>query len=476
MSNAPSTPKAVTAPAAAPTPTPYPNPSSNPAVPGERRNRRLSFFGIAAGNFLVLLDASVLNVALPDVRRDLGSAANALPWTVDAYTVVFAGLLLAAGSVADRVGPRRIYRWALAAFAALSLLCAIAPGTATLIAGRALLGIAAAGLVPASIALLIKLYADPRERSRAIGAWAAVSSAGLAAGPLLGGLLVAAGGWRLVFLINPPIALIALVAAKRLSDHRGASGTRVDVPGLIASVVGLGTLTFGLIDGGASGWNRPIPLLALAIAIVSLTALFFIERSAEVPVLPPALLALGRVRADLVAAAVATLVFYGVLYYLTLWLQDVHGLSPFQTGLMFLPMTLPMCVLPLYAGRIVGRLGARPVILVGLSADVVAGLLLLLVRGDGSLGWVIVAELALTIGCTLAIPAATADMANAAPAQLAGTGQGALNAGRQAGSALGVAVLGTLSGTRPVGIVLASAAALAVLAVLLAHRTKPAVS
>jgi DHA2 family methylenomycin A resistance protein-like MFS transporter len=436
------------------------------------RSRRGNFFGIAAGNFLVLLDASVLNVALPDIKRDLHAGASALPWAVDAYTVVFAGLLLAAGSVADRVGPRRIYRWALAGFAVLSLLCAVAPNTGTLIAGRGLLGVAAAGLVPASVALLIKLYADPRERSRAIGAWAAVSSAGLAAGPLIGGALVAAGGWRLVFLINPPIALIALVAAKRLSGHRGASGSTLDVPGLVASVVGLGSLTFGLIEGGTTGWQRPLPLIALAIATVSLVSLALIERSAEAPVLPPALLSLGRVRADLVAATIATLVFYGVLYYLTLWLQNVHGLSPFRTGLMFLPMTLPMCVLPMYAGRIVGKLGARPVILVGLSADVVAGLLLLLVRGHGSLGWVVAAELALTVGCTLAIPAATADMANAAPTQLAGTAQGALNAGRQAGSALGVAVLGTLTGTRPVGIVLASAAALAVLAVLAAHRRR----
>jgi DHA2 family methylenomycin A resistance protein-like MFS transporter len=428
------------------------------------------FFGIAVGNFLVLLDASILTVALPDVRRDLHAPAASLPWTVNAYTVVFAGLLMASGAVADRLGPRRVYRMALGGFAAFSLLCAAAPNVWTLIGGRALLGIAAAGLVPASLALLAALYPDPAKRSRAVGAWAAVTSVGLICGPVLGGALVAAGGWRLVFLVNPPIALVALLAARRLSGHRQETRRPIDRAGLVLSIAGLGSLTFGLIDGGANGWGRPAPVIAVAVSLVAFALLVPVERRAASPVLPPALMRLGRVRADLVAGSMASFVFYGMMFALTLWLQGQRELSPLQTGLAFLPMTVPMCFLPLVAGRLVARHGARPVILVGLTADVLSGLLLAFAGPHSSIGWVIAAQIALVVGSTLAIPAATADMSTAAPPQVAATGQGALNAARQAGSALGVAVLGTMSTMHSVGVALAIGAALSVAIVLLAHR------
>lgn len=432
---------------------------------------RGSFFSIAAGNFLVLLDASILNVALPDMQQDLGAPAASLPWAVNAYTVVFAGLLMAAGSVADRWGPRRIYRFALAGFAVISTLCAAAPNVGTLIAGRALLGLTAAGLVPASLALLAALYPDPAQRSRAIGAWAATTSVGLVMGPVLGGALVSLGGWRLVLLVNPPIALIALIAARTLSGHRPKDHRPIDGAGLALSILGLGSLTFGLIDGGTAGWARPAPVIAVALALLVFGLLTLVERRAASPVLPPSLVRLGRVNADLVTGAVATLVFYGVLFAVTLWLQDQRSLTPLQVGLFFLPMTLPMCFMPLVAGRLVARFGARPVIMVGLVADILSGMLLACADRDASLGWIIGAEVALVLASTLAIPAATADMAIAAPKHLAGTAQGAFNASRQAGSAIGVAVLGTLATLRADGVVLAACAVLALIVVAITHRT-----
>ncbi len=429
-----------------------------------------SFFGIAAGNFLVLLDASVLTVALPDLQRDLHASGATLPWTVNAYTVVFAGLLLAAGSIADRFGPRRVYRAALAGFLVFSLACAAAPNVGLLIGGRALLGVAAAGLVPASLALLAALYPDKARRARMVGAWAAVTSLGLIFGPILGGALVAAGGWRLVFLVNPPIALIALLFSYRLSGHRStSSGRRVDLPGLVLSVVGLVGLSFGLIDGGTGGWGRPAPIVALALAACVIVALVPVERRAAYPVLPPALLRLPRVRADMVTGAVASLVFYGVFFALTLWLQDTRHLSPLAAGFAFLPMTLPMAILPLVAGRLVARVGARPVMLTGLAADVVSGVLLGFAGPHSSLVWVLGAQVFLVLGSTLAIPAATADMAGAAPPEVAATGQGAFNAARQAGSALGVALLGTLATLRSAGLVLAVFALVAVALVMVAQ-------
>ncbi|ETK37481.1 MFS transporter, partial [Microbispora sp. ATCC PTA-5024] len=212
-----------------------------------------AFAAVAAGNFLVLLDTSILNVALPDLRRDLQAPVAALPWAVDAYTVVFAGLLLASGSLADRWGPRRVYRVALAAFGLVSLLCAAAPGAGALIGARALLGVAAAGLVPASLAVLAALYPEPARRARAVGAWAAVTSLGLISGPVLGGVLVALGGWRLVFLVNPPVALLALLVSRGLPSGPARAGRPVDRAGLALSVAGLGCLAFGLIGAGTEG-------------------------------------------------------------------------------------------------------------------------------------------------------------------------------------------------------------------------------
>ncbi|MBT2405526.1 MULTISPECIES: MFS transporter [unclassified Streptomyces] len=410
------------------------------------------FIGIAVGNFLVLLDASILNVALPDLRDDLHAPASALPWTVDAYTVVFAGLMLAAGSIADRWGPRRVYRVALVSFGVISLLCAAAGSAGPLIAGRALLGVAAAGLVPASLALLAGLYPDPAKRSRAVGAWAAISALGLVSGPVLGGVLVAAGGWQLVFLVNPPIALITFVLARKLSADKPTAHRPVDYPGLLLSIIGLGALTFGLVDGGTDGWAHPVPVAAIVIAVLAFGALAYVERRAPDPALPPALLSLSRVRADLVAGSAASFAFYGLLFAMTQWMVEQRGMSPLETGLAFLPMTLPLAVLPFFTGRLVAKIGTRPLILFGLAGGALSGAILSFSGTDTPLALLIAAQLALALCATTAIPASTADMATAAPQRLAATAQGALNAARQAGSALGVAVLGTLASMHQIGL------------------------
>lgn len=434
--------------------------------------RRL-FAGIAAGNFLVLLDTSILNVALPDLQSDLHTSAQALPWAVDAYTIVFAGLLLAAGAVADRIGPRSVYRGALVAFGLLSLACAAAPNIASLIGGRALLGVAAAGLVPASLALLAGLYPDPGARARAIGTWAAVTSIGLIAGPVLGGALVEAGGWRMVFLVNPVFVAVTLLASRGLSGARPTNVRTVDPAGIALSVVALTALTFGLIDAGTDGWDRPAPLVALGVSAAAFVALLLVERRVTAPILPPSLVGLSRVRADIVAGAVASLVFYGVLFALTQWMVTDRGLSALQTGVAFLPMTLPMCFMPMVTGRLVARFGARPVIVVGLLLDTLAGGVLAFASPGTPLALIIITQVVLAFGSTLAIPAATADMAISAPKELAATGQGAFNAGRQAGSALGVAALAPLATLTSAGLVLAGAGAVALLLVAAARGSAP---
>ncbi|WP_225096917.1 MFS transporter [Streptomyces sp. CoH27] len=438
---------------------------SAPADTAVRPASRLAFAGIATGNLLVLLDTTILNVAVPDIQTSLRPGAAALPWTVDAYTVVFAGLLLAGGVFADRWGARRVYALALGLFAALSVACALAPGAGALIAGRALLGAAGAGLVPASLALLIHLYPDPARRTRAIGSWSAVAGLGAAAGPVLGGALVELGGWRLVFLVNPPLALGALLLARRLPAPPVRAARALDRPGLALSTAGLGLLTFGLVEAGTEGWAAAVALLPLAAALACFAAVAVVERRAAAPVLPPALLALPRVRSAMVAAAVSCFAYFGGMYLLALWLQRTYDLTPLRAGLASLPLAFPVCVMPFFTGRLVARHGPRPVLLTGMTATVVAGVLLACAMGRPSLPLIVTAELALAAAGTLSIPGAAAAVAVAAPPEYAATSQGALNGIRQAGSALGVAVLGTLGSLSGAGYLLAGVGAVAVVLV-----------
>jgi DHA2 family methylenomycin A resistance protein-like MFS transporter len=441
-----------------------------PAAPETKTRAKAAFAGIVAGNFMVLLDATILNVALPDLKAHLHASAAALPWTVDAYTVVFAGLMLASGAVADRFGARRVYQSAVTLFGLISLLCALAPNAGALIAGRALLGAAAAGMVPASLALLAGLHPDAKERMKAVGAWAALSGIGLAVGPVLGGALVAAGGWRLVFVVNPPLALVSWFLVRGLSSPVSGQRKKFDVPGLLLFTVALTALTYGLVDAGTRGWGSPAALTALAVAVLAAVAVALVERRAQTPVLPPDLLRLGRVRTNLVTAVTANYIFYGLLYSVTLWFEETRHLSAAMTGVAFLPMMAPLCVLPFATSRLAHRFGARAMVMVAMVVDVAVGALLSTVGTHTSLAVVILAQVLMAIATTMTIPSITADMAVATPRALAATGQGALNAARQTGSALGVAILGTLSGMHAAGIAMAAGALITLLLTAMTRR------
>jgi DHA2 family methylenomycin A resistance protein-like MFS transporter len=419
-------------------------PATGATVPAADPKAGRRFFGITIGLLLVNFDATILNVALPRIGADLHSSAAALPWTADAYTVVVSGLLLAAGSLADRFGSRRVFRSALLAFALFSVLCALAPDAGTLIAGRALLGLSAAGLMPASLALLRVLYPDPARRVRAVGSWAAVTTLGLAAGPALGGLLLgidSPAAWRLIFLVNPPFALLGFLLIRGIGEPERGPRQGIDVAGLALSVTGLGAAAFALIDSGAAGWTGPAVLAAFAVSVLSFTALVLVERRAAAPALPAALLALGRVRTAIVAAGLTNFLWYGLWFALAVWLETVRQLSPLRTGLFFLPASLPMCVVPPLTARAVARFGARRTMLSGFVTYVAGAVLYVSLGAHAPLWLYILGALLFSLAAVQVVPAVTAEISLAAPARHAATGQGALYASRQAGSALGVAVV-----------------------------------
>ncbi|MFB4307554.1 MFS transporter [Actinomadura sp. GTD37] len=416
----------------------------SPTPVGTAARRRPALLGISLGYFMVLLDTTVLSVAEPDLARSLHGTVAQLQWAVTGYTVVFGALLLSAGAVADRYGAHRVFRAGIAVFGAGSLLSAAAPDLWTLVALRAVLGAAAAACVPASMALIARLYPAPAERARAVAAWAATSGTALAAGPVAGGALVGLAGWRAIFLINVPLAaaVLVLVGGRRM---RCPSGSRlIDWPAQLLACAALGLLTDALIAVGSGAGVHASCSAAGAGAAGALFALR--ERRSAAPVLTPAVLRAPGMGSALLAGAAVNFVLTGVLFVLPLVFQGSLGLTPLRTGLAFLPMTLPCAVNPLLTGRIVARGGPRRPVLAGLALLTAGGVLTGLVLLYGAGYPPLVAGLLCTgFGVSFALPALATLVVTAAPHGTAGAAGGLLNAARQFGATLGVAVMGAFA-------------------------------
>jgi DHA2 family methylenomycin A resistance protein-like MFS transporter len=406
----------------------------------------------ALGFVLVQLDVSIVNVALATIGRDLHAGFAGLQWVVDAYTVAFAACLLSAGALADRIGARRTFLIGFGLFVCSSIACGFAPSAATLVAARAVQGLGAALLVPCSLALLNHAAAgDAAARARAIGLWTAAGSMALAAGPIVGGLLVAGIGWRSIFFVNVPLGAIGIWLTLRYVAETRPGKSAFDLPGQVSAVVFLGTLTAAAIAAGSSGWTTPPVLLLLAAAIVSAVAFAFLESRGPDVMLPLNLFRRRPFTAATIVGFAVNFTLYGAIFLLGLYLQRLHGYSPLQTGLAFLPFCVVLGSANLLAGRLTVKYGARLPMTIGLivSATGFAALTPL----DAHTPYVaMLAGLSIVpAGIGLVVPAMTTALLASVEKERSGIASGVLNTVRQAGGALGVAVLGSLLAVDGIG-------------------------
>ncbi|KOG33867.1 MFS transporter [Streptomyces resistomycificus] len=403
----------------------------------KRPSSTLTLTAALLGFGLICLDASVVNVALPAIGASFGSGMSGLQWVVDAYTLAFAALMLSTGAFSDRAGASRAYALGTAVFALASAACGLAPNLPALIGARVVQGVAAAVVLPASLALVRQAYTDPARRARAVALWAAGGSAAVALGPVAGGVLTTAWDWRGIFFVNLPVGMVILVLLVRAPRSRRRPAP-LDLPGQVTAVVALTALTFAVIEGGVAGWA------ALAVAVVSAAAFLRIEARGPHPVVPLGLFRDRTVSVAVAAGAAVSVTFYSLVFVFSLFFQQVQGLSALTAGLLFLPMTGLIAVTNVIAGKLAGRHGPRLPMLVG-QGLALAGLLgLLYVDAGTPPALVAVLLVPMALGCALTVPPLTAAMMDAVPAERAGLAAGVLNAARQVAGGLGIAVFGAL--------------------------------
>ncbi|MEV6971953.1 MFS transporter [Kitasatospora sp. NPDC093806] len=397
---------------------------------------------VSLGVFMLLTDVSIVIVALPDIGAGLGMDFDGLQWVLDGYALALAALLLGLGAAADRVGRRRVYTAGLVVFALASLGCGLAPDGGTLVAARIVQAGGGAAMFATAMALLNLAY-QGRDKAVAFGVWGAVSGAAAAVGPVAGGLLTEYLGWRSIFLVNLPVAVVAVVLARRtLPESRDPGAGRLDLPGAVAFTLAAGAAVLVLIRGGADGWTSPAVLGAAAVAVAALTAFLLIERRAAHPLLDLALFRRPAFTGVLLCGAVYSAAAFSYLPYTSLWLQSVLGRGPMAAGLTLLPMSVTAFLVSAVAGR---RLAGLPTAVPLAGGLAVIGLGGLLQTGlDASSGWAaLLPGLALTgLGVGAVSPVLAAAAMAAVPPERGGMAGGALNTFRQLGQALGIAVFG----------------------------------
>ncbi len=394
---------------------------------------------------IVSLDVTIVNVALPQIGRSFHAPLSGLQWTVDAYTMVLASLLMLSGSTADRLGRRRTFVVGLLTFSAGSLLCSVAPTLTTLIIFRMMQAVGGSMLNPVAMSIITNTFTNARERAQAIGVWAAVVGVSMALGPVVGGVLVSSVGWQSIFWINVPIGITAVILALRFIPESKAHVTRkVDVPGQFLVIALLASLTYGIIEAPTRGWTSAWITGSLSTAVLSLVALLYWERRVHEPLID---LRFFRSVPFLSATIIAVASFGalgGFLFLNTLYLQDVKGLSALHAGVDTLPMALMITVLPPVSGRLVGRRKSRiPLVIAGLTMAA-SCLMLVGLSTTTSFTWLFVAYVVFGVGFGFVNAPITDAAVSGMPRAQAGVAAAIASTSRQVGATLGVAVVGAL--------------------------------
>jgi EmrB/QacA subfamily drug resistance transporter len=400
---------------------------------------------VSFGLFMIMLDNTVVNVALPAIQRDLGADLSELEWVVSGYALTFAALMLTGGKLADLFGRRLLFVAGLAVFTGSSLACALAPSPGFLIGARVVQGVGAALMNPATLSIISATF-PPRERGTAIGIWAGVSALALAIGPLVGGLLTEHVGWSSIFYLNVPIGVAAIAASFLLIDESRDTreDQRPDVPGQVTSGIGLFAFTYALIEANGYGWGSGRIVGAFAVAAVALVAFFLLERHQRSPMLDLRLFRDSTFAGANVVLLLVALAMFGVFFFLSLYMQNILGYTPVEAGATFLPMTLLIVVIAPLAGRLSDRLGSRWLLTGGMTLLAVQ-LLYFSGLGVHESFWSLAPGMLLGgLGMPAVMAPASAAALSGVPVDRAGVGSAVLNSSRQLGGSIGVALMGAI--------------------------------
>jgi EmrB/QacA subfamily drug resistance transporter len=404
-----------------------------------------TLFAVSFGLFMIMLDNTVVNVALRSIQQSLHVSQSELEWVVVGYALTFATFMLTGGKLADLYGRRLLFLVGLVIFTAASLACGLAPTAGFLIGARVVQGVGAAIMNPATLSIITATF-PPRQRGLAIGIWAGVSAMALAIGPLIGGLLTQYVHWSWIFFVNVPVGAVAIVVALwAIDETRDTSQEqRLDVPGLVSSGIGLFALTYALIEANTYGWTSTRILVLFAVAAVALIAFVLLEKHQRLPMLDLSLFKSSTYTGANVAMLLVALAMFGIFFFNSLFLQNILGYTPTQTGAIFLPMTVLIILVAPQAGRMSDRIGSRW--LVGSGMALLSVSLLLFAQLDQSSDFwnILPALLVGGFGMALTMTPTTAAAMGSVPVDKAGVGSAVLNSMRQVGGSLGIAIMGAL--------------------------------
>ena len=411
----------------------------------EENKKWWTLAAVAFGLFMIMLDNTIVNVALPSIERSLHMSISSLEWIVTAYALTFAALLITGGKLGDLYGRRKMFIAGLVVFTLASLACGLAPSAAFLIGARAVQGVGAALMSPATLSIITATF-PPKDRGQAIGIWAGVSALALAIGPLVGGLIVDNINWHWIFYVNVPVGVVGIIVSRFvIAESRDTSREQsIDIPGLVTSSGALLALSYALIEGNRHGWGSTEIISLFISAAVLLAVFIWLERRQRLPMLDLGLFKIGSFVGANVVAMLVSLGMFGVFFFISLYVQNVLGYSPTKAGAIFLPMTVLIILVAPIAGKLSDRIGSRWLMGAGMS---ILGVSLLLYQRIGvHTGFLsLLPQLLLGgVGMALTMSPMTSAAMSSVPVDKAGVGSGVLNSFRQVGGSLGIALMGAI--------------------------------